>query len=318
MINLTSVVHQLSVSVPVFSLIAVGFFFRKIDIFPLEYSKSLTGFVFNLALPVLMFRMMYSASGQNHIEYGLLVAFFGSCFIVFMLGKWIATRVYGHDTVSSSVFALGGIFSNNAFLGIPVAKSLLGDVALPYVATILIFNGLILWTLVTVSIEWGKQGVGSLKGLGKVVLNVFRNPLIIGIFAGFAISVLNITIPPIVDEPIQLIGSACIPVSLVALGINLASYRFNEGLKESSLICFLKLIIQPLVIWALAISIGLPALEAKVAVLMGSLAVGLNVYLMSEQFDALKAATASGMLVSTVGSAFTTPILIVILDSYYR
>ena len=317
MTSFTSVVNQLLVSVPVFGLIVVGFTLRKLNVFPEEYIKPLTGFVFSLALPALMFRMMYSNSGQN-VEYGILAAFFGSCFIVFIVGKWISSGIYGHDTVSSSVFALGGIFSNNAILGIPIAKSLLGEAALPYVATILVFNGLILWSLIIVSIEWGTHGAVSSKALSKVIKSVARNPLIIAIFSGYALSTAHVRVPDIIDGPVQLIGSACVPVSLIALGINLASYRLADGLKESSLICFLKLIIQPMVIWGLAIGIGLPALETKVAVLMGSLAIGVNVYLMSGQFNVLKAATACGMLVSTVASAFTTPVLLVILDAYYR
>ncbi len=310
--------NQLATSTPIFSLIVVGYLFGKLGIFPAEYSKSLTGFVFNLSLPLLMFRMMYSEHAQNHTQYGLLIAFFGSCLIVFIIGKWLSRYIYGHDNISSSVFALGGIFSNNAFLGIPIAKSLLGVGSLPYVATILIFNGLILWTLVTISIEWGSQGAKSLIGLKKVFVNVLKNPLIIGIFAGSGVSALHISVPVLVDQPIELIGSACVPVSLVALGINLSSYRLTEGLKEGAIICILKLIIQPLIIWFIALGLGLPEIETKVVVLMGSLAIGVNVYLMSEQFNALKAETASGMLMSTVFSAFTTPLLMLLIDSYYN
>ena len=50
----------------------------------------------------------------------------------------------------------------------------------------------------------------------------------------------------------------------------------------------MKLIVQPLIVWGLARLLGLPPMETKVVVL-SSMAVNVNVYLMSRQFKALEA-----------------------------
>jgi malonate transporter len=63
--------------------------------------------------------------------------------------------------VSQSVFALGGVFSNNVMLGLPLAKVSLGEAAVPSVALVLVFNALILWTLVTVS--WSGRGTAAFR-----------------------------------------------------------------------------------------------------------------------------------------------------------
>jgi predicted permease len=78
-------------------------------------------------------------------------------------------------------------------LGIPVAVILLGQASLASVALVLVFNSLILWTLVTVSVEWAQSGSFSWKGIGKTLVNVLRNPLIIGIF--LALPGAQLTIP---------------------------------------------------------------------------------------------------------------------------
>ena len=62
--------------------------------------------------------------------------------------------VFRLDGTQQSVFALGGVFSNNVMLGIPLATITLGEKALPSVALVLVFNALTLWTMVTVSVEW--------------------------------------------------------------------------------------------------------------------------------------------------------------------
>ena len=61
------------------------------------------------------------------------------------------------DGISQSVFAMGGIFSNNVLLGLPIAQVTLGETALPAVSLVLVFNSLVLWTLVTLSVEWARH-----------------------------------------------------------------------------------------------------------------------------------------------------------------
>ena len=75
-------------------------------------------------------------------------------------------------------------------------------------------------------------------------------------------------------------------------------------------ITVLKLVVQPLVVWALGTAIGLPALELQVVVLLASMAVGANVYLMAVQFDTLQGAVASSLVVSTALAALTSPLLL--------
>lgn len=70
----------------------------------------------------------------------------------------------------------------------------------------------------------------------------------------------------------------------------------------------MKLIVQPLVVWLLARLIGLPPMETRVVVLLASLAVGVNVYLMSRQFNTLEAPVASSLVLSTALAALTTPL----------
>lgn len=232
---------------------------------------------------------------------------------MFIVGRLLATRLFNLDGVAASVFALGGIFSNNVMLGIPVATVLLGPEALPPVALVLVFNSLILWTLLTVSVEWAKQGSFSLEGLWRTLLGVLKNPLIIGILSGTARSFLQRPLPLLAAEPLKMLASLAAPLSLVTLGMSPAHYRVRDGLKESYTICLLKLVLQPMTVWAIAWLTDLPPLESKVVVLLGSMAVGVNVYLMSQKFNVITGPAAASMLFSTVFAAVTTPIWMMLM-----
>jgi predicted permease len=299
---------------PLFILIALGWMLVRWRKWPDSITEALNRVVFKIALPAMLFRLMSDFAQSPPVDARLLIAFFGSCLIVFVLGRVIANRLFKLDGISGSVFALGGIFSNNVMLGLPIATVMLGEKAIPSVALVLVFNGLILWTLATVSVEWVKHGALNLKGFGKTAVSVLKNPLIIAILSGTLFSLTGIPLPQMIDKPVSMLGTIAVPLALVALGMSLAAYKVKDGLKESYAICLLKLIVQPLVIWGLAVLLGLPPLESKVVVLLGSMSVGINVYLMSQQFNALNGPAATSMLLSTVFSAVTTPLLLMLMD----
>lgn len=125
---------------------------------------------------------------------------------MFVIGRIVARKVFDLDGVSGSVFALSGIFSNNVMLGLPLATTILGEEAAPSVALVLVFNGLILWTLVTVSVEWARNGALSLQGFGKTAVGVLKNPLIIGILSGTLFSLTGFSLPDFIDQPVGMLS----------------------------------------------------------------------------------------------------------------
>lgn len=126
-----SLSHQIYLSAPLFILILLGYCLTRLGKWPASISEGMNRFVFNVALPCMLFRVMSTFSQSPPVDARLLLAFFGSCLLVFIVGRLLATRLFNLDGVAASVFALGGIFSNNVMLGIPVATVLLGPEALP-------------------------------------------------------------------------------------------------------------------------------------------------------------------------------------------
>ncbi|MFT3733666.1 MAG: AEC family transporter [Rhodocyclaceae bacterium] len=300
--------QRAELTLPLFILIALGYALMRWGHWPKVVADALTRFVFALALPALLFHTMCDMSRLPPVDMRVLVAFFGSCLIVFAIGRLVAARFFALDGVSGSVFALGGVFSNNAMLGIPLARELIGPAAMPSVALVLIFNALTLWTLVTISVEWAKHGAPSLEGFGKTAKNVITNPLIVGILSGALVGLMGWPIPKVIDAPISMLAQAAAPLSLIALGMGLAEFGVRSGWQHSAAISTLKLVVQPLVIWLLARLMGLPTVETQAVVLLGSIAVGANVYLMSRQFKVMEGAVASALVLTTVLSVVSTPL----------
>ena len=307
---MTTFFHHVALAAPLFSLVFVGYALMRLTKWPVVVSDSLTRFVFSVALPATLFRLLSDFSKLPPVDARLLIAFFGGCLIVFVIGRLIAWKVFALDGVSQSVFALGGVFSNNLMLGLPLAKEALGVDALPSVALVLVFNSLILWSLLTVSVEWARHGSFSPRGFAKTLYAVLTNPIIIGILSGTLFGLSGWQLPKAIDLPLGMLGQATVPLALIALGMGLSEYGVRADWRISLAICGVKLVIQPLVVWSLARLLGLPWMETQVVVLLSSIATGANVYLMSRQFNALEGPVASSLVLSTGLAALTTPLVL--------
>jgi predicted permease len=305
--------HQFALALPLFSLILIGYLAQRLSGWPSSVLDGLTRFVFTLAIPAMLFRLMSRSHNLPPVDSRLLIAFFGGCLIVFVIGRLVSWKIFALDGASQSVFALGGIFSNNVMLGLPLTQLALGDAAVPSVALVVVFNALTLWTLVTISVEWARYGSLSMRGFGRTLKGVFTNPVVIGILSGSLVGLTGQSLPAAIDAPIAMLGEAASPISLIVLGMGLAQYGIREGIAISATVSAIKLIVQPLVVWILAWLIGLPKMETQAVVLLASMSIGANVYLMSCQFKVLEGPTASALVLSTLAASVTTPLALALI-----
>lgn len=300
-------------ALPLYLLITAGYLLARFAGWTGAVSEGLTRFVFSVALPVTLFHLMTGLARLPAVDIRLLVAFFGGCLMVFAISRLVGKFLFSMNGEAQTLFGLGGIFSNNVMLGIPFAVEILGNDALPSVALILTFNSLILWTLVTISIEWAQHGTFSINGILKTFKAVLKNPIVLGIASGSLYGFSGMDTPVAIEKTLGMVSASAIPLALISLGMGLVEFKTSSEWKISGTITFIKLIVHPLIVYLLAVLLKLPALETKVVILLSSLSVGANVFLMARQFKVLEGATSAGLLASTVLSALTTPLLLSIL-----
>lgn len=307
------VLQQFQIAAPLFAMVLIGYLLARLPRWPPRLSALLSRFVFTIAIPALLFRLMGGLATLPAVDARLLIAYFGGCLAVFAIARLWGKSAFGLDGVSQSVFALGGIFSNNVLLGVPLARVALGEAAMPAVALIIVFNSLLLWMLVTVSVEWARHGDVSLRGFGQTLRSVLKNPVIAAIWAGAAYAMLFGSLPPLIDTPVWLVGETATPLALLVLGMGLAEYGLSDGWRAGVAITALKLVGQPLAVLVLARLIGLPSIETQAALLLAALPVGINVVLMSREFRVMQSAVATGTVLSTAFAALTTPLVLALM-----
>lgn len=312
---LSQFVFQFERSSPLFLLIFLGFALAKWFGFSKTAGNILARFAFNIALPAMLFRLLSNLfTKESHADLRLLIAYFGACFILFFIGRFVSKRLLKMPPVDSAIFGTGCVFSNNGLLGLPLAIAMLGEIVTPSVSAVLSMNAMILWTLVSISVEFAQQtGHLTPKSFVKTLLTVFKNPLIIAIFSGVLWSVTEIQIPYIIDEPLRLIGNSATAISLIVVGMGLAEYGLGSDIRKSIVLSGIKLFIHPALVFCLAYVIGLGPVETTAVVFLGCLPIGVNVYLMCKQFRAAGDIIANAMIITTIMCSFTIPLAVTML-----
>ncbi|OCG59737.1 AEC family transporter [Gilliamella sp. GillExp13] len=310
---LTTLWAQFLSTLPLFILILLGYLAVKIGRWQKTVTDSLTKFTFYIAFPIMLFQIMSHFSEQSQIDIKVLFVFFGGSFIVFAFGCFVASKLFKLTGSESTLFAMGGIYTNTVFVGIPIIKMLLGEKAIPIVAIIVIFNALILWTLATISIEFVQMGKFSGRSFIKALKNVSKNPIIIGISTGIVVNYIGLPMPKFINQSTKMVSDMTAPLSLIVLGMGLAEYKIRDKLLITTSICILKLAALPIVTYIMGKLLGLPTLELQVVVLLSSVSIAINCYMMARQFEVLQEPIASSLLISTALSSITTPLILSIM-----
>lgn len=307
--------YHLELCAPLFLLVFLGWALIKIKLFDSAVSKALSKLVFKFLMPMLLFRQMSHLSEMPPVDLRVLIAFFGSCIVVFVLGRLMGRRVFHQDSTAQVITGMGGIFGNNVQLGIPIVALALGQNAMPTISVLIIFNVLLLWTTATACVEFGRTG-GNIdwRKFVTAMKGIFKNPIVLGILIGSAWGLTGLHLPAVAEKTLEHVTSATTPMALLVVGMGLAQHSFRAALPKGCAISVMKLLVQPLLVYALCRLIGLGAMETQATTLLSSLPVAINLYIMSVEFEAEEAMASNAIFVSTLISAVTVPLTMTLLS----
>ncbi|MBX3047580.1 MAG: AEC family transporter [Anaerolineales bacterium] len=305
--------HILAIIVPVFAVVAVGYLAARWGWLSAADNSGISKFVFVLALPLLLFDSLANLESPGVFRWQFLLSFFAGSFIVYALGYLLSKWLFGAAPKEQAVFGLGGAYSNMVLIGLPVVSAAFGEAGLLPMLILISLHSVLLFSVFLLLMERGDPG-DWLRQLRFSARQLMTNPLILGLLAGVLARALGLGLPGPLAEAVHIIGQAALPCSLIVLGASLREYKIGGELGKAWVIVALKLLAQPLIVWALAFHVfELEPLWAAVAVIAAALPVGVNAYIMAEQYQVGRATISTAILVSTLLSVVTQSLLLSIL-----
>jgi malonate transporter len=303
--------------VPIFGLMVLGFAAARAKLMEAEGVRGLVLFVFNFSIPALLLRSIALMEFPAEIEWGFLIAFYSASFVCYGLGLAIARFAFGRELAEQAIFGMGAAFSNVVLMGIPIVLTALGpDSALP-MFLIIGFHSATFMPL-TVGLIQGGRGSGESRArqTALLLLEMLRNPIILGILAGILLNFSGVTVWVGADRILEFLGTAAVPCALFAMGASLATYPLTGDVGPAIALTVVKLAVHPLLVWIFAVPIlGLEGLWVDVAVVMAAMPSGVNVYLFGAQYDAAPGVAARTVLVTSVCSIATIVIVLTMLGA---
>ena len=305
---------------PVFGLIALGYGAARTGFIGAQASAGLSLFVFNMALPALLFRTMVTMEPQSVGLVPLWIAYFSALAVVWIIGALLSRASPALAGGGGSSAGMAAVFGNLVMLGLPLTLAHFGPAGALPVSLIISIHAPVLWLAATLHLETSRQRkVPSPLVLAKTLgLELVKNPIVVALVTGSLWRATGIGLTPVIDRTLDLLGEAGVSTALVALGLSLAAYSLRGQWGGIAILTGLKMIVLPIVVWIFTAKIfTLPPLWTHVAVLLAAMPTGANSYLFSQRYNIAAPAVSGSIAFGTMFAALTTSVLLYLMDAGY-
>jgi predicted permease len=290
---------------PIFILILFGFLLVRLKILSASVGDGLGAFVFNVAVPMLLFRTIANADFHGASPFRLWISYFAGVFVAWTIGHLIATRLFGRDRREGVLAGVSSAFANNVFIGLPLVERTVGSEGIVAMSILLAIHLPLMMIIGTVLMERAEQKTSGQPSHGivavsrQVGLNLLRNPLVIGLMAGMVVKLFGGPLPPMIDGLVGQVAGTAAPLALISLGMTLNKYGMLGNLRIAGSISTVKLVVMPATVWLASHLLGLSPQWTAALVLTSSVPTGINAWLIASRFGVGQGLSASVITLST-------------------
>ena len=300
--------NQIEVTIlSIIIMIGLGYFLKRIDFLSEKDIDPFNKIVMYILLPCMIFHALYSADFSLISQLGILpFVILASSFVTGIVAYFILRRLNLDDITLWSVLVTVMI-ANTGFMGYPVTlgifaqegflRAIFCDIATSFIFLILSF---------VLILKFG----GTVK---TAVRKIAFFPPLWAVVLGLIFNLVNIPIGPVIDNTVNYLGQGAIPLIMIALGL---SIDFSAIRRSKSMIIFtsiMKLAFFPLVAFVVASQLGLIDLQFKISIVEAAMPSGMMSLLLAITYKLDYEMTSDCILINTVISLITLPIIIMIL-----
>jgi len=306
-------IFSINATIPIFLIILLGYILKKINFLTEEFASVINKYVFVVALPVMLFQDIALSDVKQEMNFKFFIFCFTATVSMFFL-VWIIARLTLKDKTMVGAFAQAASRGSAAILGVAFVENICGDIGsapLMIVAAVPFFNILSVIILVC-SADTKEKNYGKIKGS---LINIAKNPIIIGILLGLACSLARLRIPTIPAKTIDYIARTATPMALIAVG---AGFNVNEALiriKPALGATFIKLVGLPLIYLPIAYRLGFTGSEMVSILVMLAAPSTVSCYVMAKNMHNDGILTSNIIVLTTLLSSLTLTLWIFILKT---
>lgn len=300
-----SLLFSLNSTMPLFFVMLLGYILHRIGFLDDHFVATANKFVFHVTLSVQLFRELGSTDVRATFD-GRYVLF---CFVVTavsILVIWALARLLLRDKHLVGEFVQASYRSSAAILGAAFLQSIYGSASM---SGLMILGSVPLYNIFAVLIltleNPAQQGQPLAATLKKSVKGILTNPTLLGIAAGFAWSLLHLSMPTMLDKALASIAGLTSPLALLAIGAGFKGKKALGYLKPTTAATLIKLLVLPAIFLPVAVHCGFTDEKLVcILVMLGSITTP-SCYVMAKQMGHEGTLTGSVCVTTTLFSALT-------------
>ncbi|AHJ62359.1 Transporter [Granulibacter bethesdensis] len=310
---------------PVVALIGAGYLSGRRQLLGVGALDALNLYVVWLALPAMLFLVMAHLTGKDLSHLPFVLSFLGAQMLPFLAIYFWARRA-GRGIGQATVDSLTGSYANTSYMGIPVLMAVLGPRSMMpmAIATVMTVGIQFAGSILLMEKERALKG-GALLSRWRLIWTVLCNPLVASPLAGGAFALAGniggFYLPQMAETTLTMLGNSSSPCALVVIGLFLASRQGDAASARSgdglllAVLTFIKLILQPLIAFVLAFWVfRADPLWARACVLLAATPNGTGAFMLARLYDREAGMISRAILISTILSAVTLPLFILLLS----
>lgn len=306
--------ENLATMAPFFTMMALGFFLGKTNIFKegSGAAKALSTYIWAVAIPALLMLLIADKPLPSGQEMTVVGVYYLALYIIYFIATFIIAPIAKAKKPGRAVFAFTACFGNLGFMAIPVIDGVFGNDGLRVLLMIMSFHSMTLLPItIMISEAYSGKGDSPLVTFKNSLISTIKNPVIVFLMLSLCWAATGIGLPDLAKNILALPAGTAAPVGLFAVGLTLSRVKLG-GLVISALpIIILKLLAMPAMVYFMTgIVFDLPALWVGVATVAASLPTGVLAFTIAAEYDCNHERVTAAILGSSIASIFTLTLVI--------
>lgn len=299
---MSSLIVSFNAIVPLFLIISVGYLVKRAGVIGDTEVKRFNSACFYTFMPIMLFYDVYTSDVTATARPFFFLYTIGMILLLTAFTVALVLKVE-KDNACRGVMIQGAFRSNFVLLGLPIATALLdtdislGLTAMTVAVVVPLFN---VMAVVLFEIFRG----GRIRP-GQILLNIIKNPLIIGGVGGLGLKLLKVELPQFLLIFAGKMEAGCFAIALFLLG---AAFEFNflsAYRRDLIITVLLRLVLFPAAALFGAAALGIRGVEFVTLIALFAAPCAINSFNMAMQMGGNKDLAASAVMATSALSFFS-------------
>jgi len=292
-----------NIVVPVFIIVALGYFLRIKKLINDNFVSLSSKIVFSVSLPVLIFIEISQIDLDVILDFKLILFVYAGTIISFLL-IWFISAPFIKNGRDRASFIQGSFRGNFAIVGLALILNIYGPEKLGKASLVLAFTVPLYNVLAVIALTVPVRKEKNLD-LKKTVLEIIKNPLILGVLFALPFSYFKIPVNDMLLKSANYIAALALPLALLGIGGFLNFADIKERIKLTLISTVIKIVLIPLAATFAAYKFGFTGDDLGIIFILFACPTAIASFIMAEAMGVNSKLAGNILLITTMFSVFS-------------